>query len=101
MGYADDLEAVSVDEALIDATSAVRSKRLAPDEETDDALVLRRNSADEDPFHASPGNEESLHSFKPRDWAVEVAQKIRDDVRAATGCEGMYDLNPGTLTGLQ
>jgi DNA repair protein REV1 len=88
MGYADDLEAVSVDEALIDATSAVRSLRYAPDEEGEMPLHIRRAYGDDDVLSASPDNQEDLDTLKPRDWAIEVAQKIRDDVRAATGCEG-------------
>nr|XP_019010954.1 uncharacterized protein I206_04259 [Kwoniella pini CBS 10737]OCF49735.1 hypothetical protein I206_04259 [Kwoniella pini CBS 10737] len=59
MGYADDLQAVSVDEALIDVTSAVDARAMAPEEASDD----------EHP-------------------AVEVAEKIRDEVRKLTdGCE--------------
>lgn len=88
MGYADDLEAVSVDEALIDATSAVRSLRFAPEDDEGMPLHIRRAYEGDDVFSASPGNQENLDSLKTRDWAVEVAQKIRDDVRAATGCEG-------------
>lgn len=67
MGYADELQAVSVDEALIDVTSAVAARASAPEE------ALYREEA----------------SDKPRDPAVEIAEKIRDEVRALTeGCEG-------------
>ncbi|KAK4685217.1 DNA repair protein REV1, partial [Tremellales sp. Uapishka_1] len=68
MGYADDLQAVSVDEALIDATSAVHARELAPEEAVD-------------------GPEVESGKRRVRDWAVEVAEKIRDDVRTETGCE--------------
>ncbi|KAI9639788.1 uncharacterized protein MKK02DRAFT_18867 [Dioszegia hungarica] len=68
MGYADELQAVSVDEALIDATSAVAAREAAPEE------------ADED------GAEKRIPK-RPRDAAVEIAQKIRDDIRKETGCE--------------
>jgi DNA repair protein REV1 len=68
MGYADELQAVSVDEALIDVTSAVAARANAPEEATDESAV--RISGDRDP-------------------AVELAEKIRDDVRGLTaGCEG-------------
>nr|XP_018263083.1 uncharacterized protein I303_04574 [Kwoniella dejecticola CBS 10117]OBR85241.1 hypothetical protein I303_04574 [Kwoniella dejecticola CBS 10117] len=60
MGYADDLQAVSVDEALIDVTSAVNAKAMAPEGA----------------------------SRRPRDPAIEVAEQIRDEVRKLTdGCE--------------
>lgn len=73
MGYADELQAVSVDEALIDVTSAVRAREIGPEEAesefTDGEPRLR----------------------KPRNAAAEIAQKIRDDVRKLTdGCEGKY-----------
>lgn len=71
MGYADELQAVSVDEALIDVSSAVTARALAPEEAADDS-------------------EEGVErSEKPRDAAVEIAEMIRDDVRKLTeGCEG-------------
>lgn len=59
LGYADELEAVSVDEALLDATGAARARALAPEEA----------------------------GVRSTDPAVQVADKIRDDIRAATGCE--------------
>ncbi|KAJ8489159.1 hypothetical protein ONZ45_g13687 [Pleurotus djamor] len=55
MGYVDDLEAVSVDEALIDVTTWVRDK-------------LAAGSAS-------------------RDQAKELAERLRREVKAATGCE--------------
>jgi DNA repair protein REV1 len=73
MGYADELQAVSVDEALIDVTSAVRARETAPEEHTEDD-----ESTDKVP--------------KPRDVAVELANMIRDDVRKLTDCEGMSPL---------
>ena len=74
MGYADELQAVSVDEALVDVTSAVAARALEPEEAPDELL--------ED---AAPEVER-----KPsRDPAIEVADRIRDEVRALTdGCEG-------------
>ncbi|KAK8864399.1 hypothetical protein IAR55_001647 [Kwoniella newhampshirensis] len=75
MGYADELQAVSVDEALIDVTSAVAAKAMSPEStevaEMDDELV---------------DNERPIRP--PRDPAVEVADQIRNDVRNLTdGCE--------------
>ncbi|WWD17305.1 hypothetical protein CI109_101745 [Kwoniella shandongensis] len=75
MGYADELQAVSVDEALIDVTSAVAAKAMAPEEsEVEEACEM------DDAGEKRP---------KPlRDPAVEVADQIRDDVRKLTdGCE--------------
>jgi DNA repair protein REV1 len=70
MGYADELQAVSVDEALIDVTSAVRARETAPEEHIEDG-------------------ESTDKVAKPRDVAVELANMIRDDVRKLTNCEGM------------
>lgn len=67
MGYADELQAVSVDEALIDVTTAVRAKEMAPEEHTD----LDPNQAP-----------------KARDAALELAEMIRNDIRKLTDCEG-------------
>jgi DNA repair protein REV1 len=70
MGYADELQAVSVDEALIDVTSAVRAKEMAPEEHTD----------------IEPGQ-----APKSRDVALELAEMIRNDVRKLTDCEGTFN----------
>jgi len=59
MSHADDLQAVSVDEALIDVTSTVNQLR----------AQAQRESALQDP-------------------AKDVAEKIRAEVRKATTCEG-------------
>ena len=67
MGYADELQAVSVDEALIDVTTAVRAKEMAPEEHTDTELG---------------------EAPKKRDAALEMAEMIRNDVRKLTDCEG-------------
>lgn len=65
MAYADELQAVSVDEALIDVTSHVAARAALPQ----DAAIGEKG--------------------KERDPAVELAEKIRDDVREVTkGCEG-------------
>ncbi|WVW83916.1 hypothetical protein I302_105938 [Kwoniella bestiolae CBS 10118] len=75
MGYSDELQAVSVDEALIDVTSAVNARAMAPEE------ALRDDQAD-------PSEKAGDHSSRYRDPAVEVAEKIRDEVRELTdGCE--------------
>ncbi|KAK1924231.1 hypothetical protein DB88DRAFT_535146 [Papiliotrema laurentii] len=67
MGYADELQAVSVDEALIDVTSAVMARASAPEE----APSVEQDGA-----------------ASVRDPAIEVAEKIRDEVRGLTqGCE--------------
>jgi len=63
MSHADDLQAVSVDEALIDVTSTVNQLRAQTD----------RESALQDP-------------------AKDVAEKIRAEVRKATTCEGHSSL---------
>lgn len=67
MAHADDLQAVSVDEALIDVTSSIRriNVELARNQELSDNLI---------------------------DPAKEFAEAIRAQVKKATGCEG--DLNP-------
>ena len=62
MSYADDLQAVSVDEALIDVSSTVEN--------------ARRHAA------ATKNTTESP------DFAKELAETIRREVRSATGCEG-------------
>jgi hypothetical protein len=62
MKYADDLQAVSVDEALIDVTSTVENARLAASTES--------------------------ASQPPADVAKELAEAIRTKIRVATGCEG-------------
>lgn len=73
MGYADELQAVSVDEALIDVSSAVAARAAAPEE-----------AGLEEPLGAETGGVR-----KARDPALEVAEKIRDEVRGLTqGCEG-------------
>lgn len=69
MGYADELQAVSVDEALIDVTSAVRAREMAPEEHVEEDSSTDKVS-------------------KARDAAVELANMIRDDVRKLTNCEG-------------
>lgn len=68
MAYADELQAVSVDEALIDATSRVQALASAPMEFTAD--------------------ENGGEGEREKDWAKLLAEKIRDDVRKATKCEG-------------
>lgn len=63
ISFADDLQAVSVDEALIEVTNAVRAR----------AEVLETQLGDD----------------HDKDPAKEVAESIRDAIRDATGCEGM------------
>lgn len=60
MSFADDLQAVSVDEALIDVSDRVSSMESA----------------------ANEGGEAETHDF-----ALELAEQIRDKVREETGCE--------------
>ncbi|WVN88248.1 uncharacterized protein L203_103449 [Cryptococcus depauperatus CBS 7841] len=65
MSYADDLQAVSVDEALIDVTAQATARARLPSE-----------------------TESGLSSKKKRDPALELAENIRNDVRRVTeGCE--------------
>jgi hypothetical protein len=65
MSYADDLQAVSVDEALIDVTSTVAQMKVVPIGGGD----------------ASDGTS--------TDIARELAESMRAQIKAATGCEGM------------
>lgn len=65
MSHADDVQAVSVDEALIDVTSTVTQLR-------------SRASQDSSTF----------------DPAKDFAETIRAQVRKATGCEGAFPLLP-------
>jgi DNA repair protein REV1 len=74
MGYADELQAVSVDEALIDVTTAVRAKEMAPEEHAE----------------IDPSVEQSSLAPRPRDAALELAEMIRNDVRKLTDCEGEF-----------
>lgn len=68
------LEAVSVDEALLDVS--LRVARLAAEAPPTTATG---GSEDED--------EEGEGGRGGTDWAKVLAERIRDDVRAATGCE--------------
>jgi len=64
MSYTDDLQAVSVDEALIDVTSTVAQTKVAPtgvDDENDCTSM---------------------------DIAKELAEDMRAQIMATTGCEG-------------
>ena len=71
MTHADDLQAVSVDEALIDVTSSVRRIK--------EEISLSQNQA---------GNSGTSHS----DPAKDFADAIRAQVKDATGCEGEFTL---------
>lgn len=73
MAYADELQAVSVDEALIDVTSQVQALARAPPEF-------------DVPTSAEGDSASAPH--QTTDWAKVLAEKIRSDVRKATGCEG-------------
>jgi len=66
MNHADDLQAVSVDEALIEVTSTVNRLRST--------------------IQAQPEASTSLQA----DPAKDLAETIRAQVRKATGCEGMH-----------
>ena len=65
MAHADDLQAVSVDEALIDVTSSV---------------ARIRTELDQHPDRMDDGG----------DPAKDFAESIRSQVRRVTGCEGLY-----------
>ncbi len=65
MGHADDLQAVSVDEALIDVTSSVRR------------------------IEAYVSQSDTGHGRENVDPAKDFADAIRSQVRKATNCEGM------------
>jgi len=62
MSYADDLQAVSVDEALIDVSTAVNELR-----------------------------EKAQHTGYSGDPAKDFAEIIRDEVRKATTCESKFN----------
>lgn len=87
MGYSDELQAVSVDEALIDATSAVAARAQAPEEAIVDDLAALKAATESTNTDGELGLE-MLPPPKKRDPAVEIAEKIRDEVRRDTGCEG-------------
>jgi DNA repair protein REV1 len=70
MSHADDLQAVSVDEALIDVTSTLAQMTVVP------------TSVDGDDDIVSP------------DIAKELAESMRTQIKAATGCEGTYSAVP-------
>lgn len=73
MGYADELQAVSVDEALVDVTGAVAARAMAPEEARE----------------LSPTEDDHIAETRLRDPALELADKIRAEVRNLTdGCEG-------------
>lgn len=65
MAHADDLQAVSVDEALIDVTNSV-------------GRIRTEIARSQDPTNSPP------------DPAKEFAEAIRTQVRKATGCEGLH-----------
>lgn len=71
MAHADDLQAVSVDEALIDVTSSVGRIRTQ-------ISLSQNNSEDENANGGDP--------------AKDFAEAIRTQVKDATGCEGMLFL---------
>jgi cell pole-organizing protein PopZ len=123
MAYADELQAVSVDEALIDVTSQVHALATAPPEmdvaveatrdegkvpqnadmSTENANASHINGETSDKARqeapAAVPPEPAIHqtnsdterpeeAHQPTDWAKVLAEKIRSDVRKATGCEG-------------
>ena len=94
MAYADELQAVSIDEALVDVTSQVHALANAPPEfevsaSSQDAL----SAVNALPLSSNPAAEElggNIFAVQRQntDWAKVLAEKIRTDVRKATGCEG-------------
>ncbi len=70
MAYSDELQAVSIDEALLDVTSRVTALASAPPSYRYDEEV-----------NEEPG---------PHDWVRILMEKIRSDVRHATQCEGEW-----------
>ena len=68
MGYADDLQAVSVDEALIDVSNQVADLKVQ--------LSQRSNN----PYAEDDEAE--------RDFAKELGERIRREIKMETGCEG-------------
>lgn len=77
MAHADDLQAVSVDEALIDVTSTVSQMKIIP--------LDGEDTLDDEPL--------SDHS----DPAKQLAEVIRTQVRDATRCEGILPNVPECL----
>ncbi|QRV86890.1 DNA repair protein REV1 [Ceratobasidium sp. AG-Ba] len=70
MGLSDDLQAVSVDEALIDVTSAVEALR---------------------------ANAQKSGQLRAESYEKQIAEKIRDRVRASTGCEVSIGIGPNIM----
>lgn len=121
MAYADELQAVSVDEALIDVTSQVHALADAPPEldssakeplanedhhasrdlsEAGDQLQKPPSSPPSAPDQSlvdtkmpgmSPNEAEMPPTKASPDWPKVLAEKIRSDVRKATGCEGTFE----------
>ncbi|KAF8266584.1 hypothetical protein EI94DRAFT_1701612 [Lactarius quietus] len=73
MGFADDLQAVSVDEALIDVTSTLAQMRVVP------------TGVDDDGDNTST------------DIAKELADSIRAQIKAATGCNASIGIAPNIM----
>lgn len=97
MAYADELQAVSVDEALIDVTSRVLALKQSPPsfgeaiDEGNEVLLSEAASQmpnlDKDTMSAVPPAVTGT-----KDWSVTLAEKIRADVKRSTGCEGESQL---------
>lgn len=66
MKHADDLQAVSVDEALLDVSHAINRNRRKFNEG------------------------EHAYEIDPPDHAMDLAELIRDETRRETGCEGSF-----------
>jgi DNA repair protein REV1 len=74
MKHADDLQAVSVDEALIEVTASV------------EAAKNRAASIE--------GNDAKIMIIDNRDHAKELAELIREQVKSTTGCTGAFRQAP-------
>ncbi|KAF9425206.1 deoxycytidyl transferase [Podila epigama] len=86
LSYADELQAVSVDEALVDVTSKCTSIW------EDSAYSSSSLSSS-----ASSGSSSSMLSTQPQMDPGEFAQRIRDEIWSVTGCHASIGIGPNIL----
>ncbi|KAG0257811.1 deoxycytidyl transferase [Mortierella polycephala] len=82
LSYADELQAVSVDEALVDVSS-----RCSPDWDEQDNVQLR---------HGVPSGQETAEAMQ-RMCPKELVQRVRDEIFQATGCHASVGMGPNIL----
>ncbi|KAF9188156.1 deoxycytidyl transferase [Haplosporangium sp. Z 11] len=82
LSYADELQAVSVDEALVDVSS-----RCYPNWDEQDNAQLRQG------VPSGQGATEAVQRMSPKDFA----QRVRDEIFQATGCHASVGIGPNIL----